>query len=375
MLHAFKRLRGFLMRREQPIARRIRRRRLSFESIEHRRVLSVNAPDAIIGVVFADANTNDTFDVGEGIEGASVALFLDDGDGIFDPNNGDTQVGANAITDANGEYCFADLDQSATYFVRQLEQFVDGQSIAEQDSEAISFTPQLVIDEFITTQTTIAVPPPISIDSSSLPFPDETEVIGAERDLFVELTEGMSEVQLRVNPFNQQDVLLFDSSAGTTGQRMVTWDGQDGEGDALALGLNGVDLTDGGVLNTFTLLMGVDANGGSAAIRIYQGNTTTPSEVIFPIPQTNGTASVWVNIPYDSLVGPVGADNVDAIELELLTGNSSVDGQIDVIGAAGARRVNFDNDISIDLELDKIVGRRRGQRGRYGDLDDYAVQQ
>ena len=86
----------------------------------------------------------------------------------------------------------------------------------------------------------------------------------------------MSEVQLRVNPFNQQDVLLFDSSAGTTGQRMVTWDGQDGDGDTLALGLNGVDLTDGGVLNSFTLLMGVDANGGSAAIRIYQGNTTTP---------------------------------------------------------------------------------------------------
>ena len=274
---------------------------------------------------------------------------------FFDPNNGDTQVGANAITDANGEYCFTDLDQSATYFVRQLEQFVDGQSIAEQDSEAISFTPQLVIDEFITTQTTIAVPPPISTDSSALPFPDETEVIGAERDLFVELTEGMSEVQLRVNPFNQQDVLLFDSSAGTTGQRMVTWDGQDGEGDTLALGLNGVDLTDGGVLNSFTLLMGVDANGGSAAIRIYQGNTTTPSEVTFPIPQTNGTASVWVNIPYDSLVGPVSADNVDAIELELLTGNSSVDGQIDVIGGSGARRVNFDNDISIDLELDKTV--------------------
>ena len=83
MFNAFKRLRGFLLRREQPIVRRIKRRPLSFEAVEHRRVLSVNAPDAIIGVVFADANTNDTFDVGEGIEGASVALFLDDGDGVF----------------------------------------------------------------------------------------------------------------------------------------------------------------------------------------------------------------------------------------------------------------------------------------------------
>ena len=190
MLNAFNRLRGFLMRREQPIVRRIKRRRLSFESVEHRRVLSVNAPDAIIGLVFADANTNDTFDVGEGIEGASVALFLDDGDGVFDPNNGDTQVGANAITDANGEYCFTDLDQSSTYFVRQLEQFVDGQSISQQDSAAISFTPQLIIDEFITTQTTVAVPPPISTDTSSLPFPDETEVMGAERDFVCGIDRG-----------------------------------------------------------------------------------------------------------------------------------------------------------------------------------------
>ena len=356
MMNALRKLRGFLGRREQQIVRQMRdQRRLAFESMEDRRLLSVNAADAINGTVFADANANNMFDVGEGIEGATLMLYLDNGDGNFDPNNGDIQIGAAATTDANGEYCFTSLDQSATYFVRQPQQTVGGQNLPQQDSAAITFRPQLIIDEFDTTQTTVAVPPPISTDSSSLAFPNEDEVLGAERDLAVELTAGMSEIQLRVNPFNQQDVLLFDSSAGTIGQRIITWDGQDNDGQNLALGLNGVDLTQGGTLTAFSMLMGVDANGGNAAIRIYQGNTTTPSEVTVPIPQTDGTASVWVNIPFTSLSGPVSPDNVDAIELELLTGNSSVDGQIDVIGTAGARASNFDNDVTIDLEVEKTA--------------------
>lgn len=356
MLNAFRTLCGFLIRRERQIVSQVRRdSRLRFESLENRRLLSVNAPDAIAGTIYADANNNNVADVGEGIAGASVLLFLDNGDGNFDPNNGDVQIGTAATTDANGEYCFTNLDQSATYFVRQSQQTVNGQSLAEQVSGPVSFLPQLMIDQFNTTQTTIAVPPPISTDSSSLAFPDETEVIGAERDLAVELTEGMSEVQLRVNPFNQQDVLLFDSSAGTTGQRIITWDGQDNDGDTLALGLNGRDLTVGGTLTAITMLIGVDANGGNAAVRLYQGDTNTFSEAIVPIPQTNGTATEWLNLPFSSFTGPVNANNVDAIELELLTGNSSVDGQVDMIGAAGARVTDFENELVIDLELVKSV--------------------
>ena len=356
MLKAFKSLRGFLARRQNScLAPAKRQAKLRFESLEGRRVLSVNAADSIRGVIFADINANDTFDVGEEIEGASVLLFQDDGDGIFEPNADDIQIGASATTDANGEYCFTDLDQSATYFVQQPAQTADGRDLSEQVSQIIGFTPQLIIDDFATTQTTVAIPPPISTDNSTLQFPNEDEVIGAERDLFVELTNGMSEVQLRVNPFGQSDVLLFDSSAGTTGQRIVTWDGQDNDGTSLALGLNGRDLTVGGTLSEFTMLTGVDANGGNASIRIYQGDTSNFSEAIFPIPQTNGSASEWVSIPFSSLVGSVSPDNVDAIELELLTGNSSVDGQIDVIGAAGSQLADFDNDVIVDLELAKSV--------------------
>ncbi len=348
-------LRGFLVRRENRLSAQFRRHsQLRFESLENRRVLAANAADSIVGTVFADQNGNGTMDVGEGITGAQVLLFQDNGDGVFDPAT-DTQVGVAATTDANGDYCFDDLDQNNTYFVQQPAQTADNKTLEERVSPALDFAPDLIIDEFQTPQTTIAVPPPVATDESSLQFPDETEVIGAERDLAVQLTSGNSEVQLRVNPFNLNDVLLFDSSAGTTGDRVITWDGLDNDGDALGLGLGGRDLTVGGTLTGISMLIGVDANGANGALRIFQGSTGTFSEATFPIPVTGGTATQWVNIPFSSFSGPVDPSNVDAIQLELLTGSSSVDGQIDVIGVSRAQVADFAHDCQIDLELIKDV--------------------
>ena len=86
MLNALRTLCGFLVRREFQVVNQVRSHtRLRFESLENRRVLSVNAPDSIMGTVYADNNDNGMFDVGEGIEGAQVLLFEDDGDGGFDP--------------------------------------------------------------------------------------------------------------------------------------------------------------------------------------------------------------------------------------------------------------------------------------------------
>ena len=49
------------------------------------------------------------------------------------------------------------------------------------------------------------------------------------------------------------------------------------------------------------------------------------------------------------------SSNVDAIQLILETGNRSVDGQIDVVGVLGPNTANFDNDVVVDLELQKDV--------------------
>lgn len=360
MMNPIRALRGFLKRREQVRGNGSRANRFyklrALETLEHRRVLAAaGVLPSITGVVFSDINANDVMDAGEEVSGAVVRLYQDDGDGLFEPGADDIQVGVDAVTDANGEYCFNNLDQLEAYFVLQPEQQVGLVSLAEQVSPLINIEPQLIIDSFRTTQSTAALPPPISSDESSLVLGGTGEVIGGERDLAVALLAGTSEVQLRVNPFGLSDVLLFDSSAGTTGTREVTWDGIDNDGENLALGLNGLDLTQGGELQGLTMLAGVDANGANARFRLYQGSTANFSEVTVPIPVTGGSATSWLFIPFDDFVGGVEASNVDAIQLIIDTGNDSVDGQMDTIGVLGPEVVDFDNDAVVDLELTKAV--------------------
>ena len=311
-----------------------------------------NALPAIGGTVFADANNNGVADPGEAIQGAQVVLWLDDGDGVFNPTL-DTQV-TTVMTDANGEYCFDSLDADSDYFVEQIAQTVAGVDLPQSVSDLIECEATLIIDDFVTTQTTIAIPPPISNDQNALTV-SAAEAIGGERDLAVELSAGTSEVQLRVNPFGLSDVLLFDSSAGTVGERVVTWDGVDGAGDVLGFGLGGIDLTQGGTLGGFTMLMGVDANGANARIRLFQGNAGNFSEATVPIPVTGGAATAFVFVPFSSFTGPSIEGNVDAIQLFIETGNSSVDGQIDTIGILGAKVVDFPNEVQVDVELNKTV--------------------
>ena len=98
-------------------------RRLSLESLEGRRLLAVTGNEpAITGTVFVDRDENGSISPGEALENAVVELYLDDGDGISD--GGDTLVGTDN-TDANGLYCFDNLDGNATYFVVQPAQTID----------------------------------------------------------------------------------------------------------------------------------------------------------------------------------------------------------------------------------------------------------
>ena len=87
-------------------------------------IISGDGLSHISGTVFEDFASgtpthdgNDTLDLNEaGLSNVTVTLYLDDGDGIFEPGSGDTIVGNLESTDASGEYNFTSL-LSGNYWV------------------------------------------------------------------------------------------------------------------------------------------------------------------------------------------------------------------------------------------------------------------
>ena len=133
-------------------------RRLKVETLEARRVLATigTLTPAITGTVFLDGDGNGVPSMGEGIANVALELYQDDGNGVFDGN--DSPAG-NTTTDANGVYCFENLDPDEAYFVFKPAQLVNGTSIDEQQSgELRPGLPALLIDGFETTQSATATP-------------------------------------------------------------------------------------------------------------------------------------------------------------------------------------------------------------------------
>ena len=77
------------------------RRGFGFETLEGRAMLATDF-GAITGLVYRDANNNG-FTAGEQIVGATVNLYTDDGDGIFEPGAGDPLANS-TTTNASGQY-------------------------------------------------------------------------------------------------------------------------------------------------------------------------------------------------------------------------------------------------------------------------------
>ncbi len=369
MSKALRALGGLFRRRRSRRLRRVgntsRADQLRIESLESRCVLATGLLPAMAGTVFQDVNNNGTLDAGEALAGAIVRLFQDDGDGLFEPGTGDLQIGADFVTlsdnagtpeDETGTYCFDNLDPDASYFVQQPAQAVGVINLPDMRSDLIApGIPDLLIDQFETTQITSAGPLPPLEDESTLLLQDETEILGRERDLAVQFLFGSAEVQLRVNPFQQRDVLSLDSASGSQGSGVVTWDGADGDAGELAMGLGGRDLTLGGTATGIMMRAGVDNNGGGLRVRIYQGDATNFSEASAPIPVTGGDASGFVFLPFSAFPAGVSPTDVDAIQLFIDSGTESVDMQIDVIGSVGPKVQDFANGTLIDLEVTKDV--------------------
>ncbi len=340
---------------------RRRQRRVLFERLEDRSLLAATDLAAIAGLVFDDA-TGNGFDPGEEVAGATINLYQDDGDGVFEPGAGDTLVDT-VLTDANGEYRFDDLEAGG-YFVHQPNQTVGSVTLMEAVSSLISFdatdvmgVPVDTIDSFdTTTQSATASSMGSTTDASSVSAP---EAIGGERDLFVELTTPTGQLVLDVNGLTP-GLLEFQASSTALGNRIITWDGPDGDATTLdATGLGGVDLTAGGTASALSFSIGADQPNGQMTVRIYS-DATNFSTATIAIPNTGGTAVDTIVVRFSDFTvgGGTGADfsNVGAIEVAI-EGVAAVDGQLDVIETFGPTVVtqNFDNVNIADLSLTKTV--------------------
>ncbi|WP_425614647.1 SpaA isopeptide-forming pilin-related protein [Anatilimnocola sp. NA78] len=345
-------------RPEIKAATRRTRRRSFLEPLENRSVMASDLA-AITGIVFLDT-TGNGLTAGEEVSGATVNLYTDDGDGIFEPGAGDT-LEDTAVTDANGEYTFEDLGLG-TYWVEQEANV--GLGIL-QDMALVTIVDDAgndgtLIDSFQTTAPDVIASDPVGSTDSDTADAPTSEVIGGERDLLVELTasNGADSVQLTVNA----NGLSLNPSLNAQGLYTVTWDGEDNDGDTNGFGLTdgtgGVDLTDSGN-SAGILLQGVDVDqaGGSATVRIYTsaGNF---SELNIVIPDA-GINDLFLK--YDDFTIGAGAGatftNVTAIELEIDSTIDAMDGNIDLVRAIGYSFVtaDFDNFVESDLELTKDV--------------------
>lgn len=333
------------MRRKHGVgSKKLRRRRLSLETLENRRLLVATDLASISGLVYDDF-TGNGYDSGEEVAGARLTLHLDNGDGTFQQGS-DSQVGS-TTTANDGTYEFGRLTAGG-YFVLQDAQTVNGTVLQQVVSSLVTFSSDDVagvvdteIDSF--NQTTQQVSDNTNDDTPVTLSVAAPEVIGGERDMFVNLTSSTGAIQLSANDvaLGLPGLLLFDSAGNGNGERRITWDGIDNDATSVDdTGLGDTDLTSDSDALGLQLQMGADLPGGQAVVRLYSndnnsGTANRFSTATLVIPQTGGMVSQKEFLPFTSFSPSSGggADfaSIGAIELEI-SGAANVNGQADLIG-------------------------------------------
>ena len=324
-----------------------RETRLGFESLEQRTMLAVDLTTAlasdfaeITGVVRNDlqGDGNSANDVV--VAGATVTLYSDNGNGTFDSS--DVQLGAAQTTDSAGRYLFDGIS-AGKYFVKVDPptglQFRSGENVqvvnitaAEADG-AVGPT----IDGFTTEQiVTVSPPLPASDPSTQL----DSDVMGGERDMYVELTQGTNPLW-RVALVSGGGILQLASDSSVTGTAKIVWDGVDGSQAVNPTGLGGLDFTsyEGNTMTGISLTVGADHQDAVVKLKVYTdaGNWT---EYETTVPETAGGAATqhvtfrFADTPASQSGGGADFSNVGALELTF-EGVSAVDGQVSLIGLVG----------------------------------------
>ncbi len=339
--------------------RRLQRaRRMGFESLETRTVMASDFA-AISGLVYQDA-TGNGFTLGEQVANATVELYSDDGNNVFNPGTGDNLL-QTTTTDVNGRYRFDTLT-AGDYWVRQIAQTASGKSLSNTVSSRVTITPSdaqgtagTTIDDFNDTvaQTVNAAFPVGSVGSNTAL---NSGSVGGERDMSVELTSGIAGENVAMD--SQAARLRFQSSDLAQGTFDVTWDGVDGDASTLAAtGLGGIDLTLGGAATAFETTISADQPNGTAKIRVYSSATDWSESAAFTIPGTNTLTNHTFRFADFTVGGGTGADftNVGAIRLEIVGLTDGMDGRVTLLRTLGPTTSTTDFANFADLSLTKTV--------------------
>lgn len=337
--------------------KRKQRRGFGFETLEGRAMLATDF-GAITGLVYRDFNNNG-FTAGEQVAGATVNLYTDDGDNVFEPGAGDALT-SSTTTNASEQYSFNGLI-AGDYWIQQPSQTVGGVLLSAQNSTRISIslleaqgTAGTTIDDFSAANPSVTAPLPVGTVSFAVAA--SASSLGGERDLLAELTSasgGGDQVTLSASA----GALTWDASLLAQGRYVDVWDGADGNANSIAFtGLGGVNLTAGGA-DSFRMLIGADHGGATARLRIYT-NGTNWSERTIAIPNNPSNELIFRIADFTTgggAAGPATFSNVGAIELQVDTSVDGTDGQVTFLGMIGPTVKTADFTNPADLSLTKIV--------------------
>lgn len=293
----------------QPASRRRRRsalgRKLRLEAMEPRRLLAGDV-GAIAGNVFTDL-TDDGLDAGDtAIVGANIHLYRDGGNGTFESGAGtaggdDIFIGTDA-SDASGDYRFDDLI-AGIYFaeqeavagqVQRTAETVKTVTITEADASG-TLTSDLDTFNDATAQTVTATSGvPNASDST-----DTVEAIGGERDIVVNQTAGAN-----ITAEVDSGLLSVNADVGTSGEVIITYDGDDNDAATIANLLN-LDMTASGG-SALHFLAG-SQGAVNMTIDVYSTAANRSSFTALAPTTAGGSATENVTIEFTEFTGNLGA--------------------------------------------------------------------
>ncbi|MCU0877558.1 MAG: SpaA isopeptide-forming pilin-related protein [Pirellulaceae bacterium] len=336
----------------RPDADRNSKRRLKFESLEGRQLLASDLA-SLSGVVTLG---------GTPVEGATIGIYADDGDGVFEPGGDDGATIGTDTTDVTGAYRFDRLPAGTYWLEQQAQTTGGGTELGEFVSSLITITaPQadgtlgLTIDDFDDD-------PAATVAADDVTNPnglaaDHAAALGGERDMFVTLTSGTTTPSVSLTSNGNQ--LIFNSSFDATGDFASIYDGNDDDAQATDFtGLGGVDLTNSGTDVAIKVRVQADQADATVRLRVYTDADNFSDSDPFVIPGTNSpTDAVFYFADFTQAggTGPADFANVGAMQLLIETTTAGTDGMVTVLGAFSQNVVTQDIDNEADLSLTKSV--------------------